>query len=128
MAIPDFLYVWTPDDTESKQCTDASYYMQVYKDPELKACLDDRILKIAAAQEDDGYLYTNRTIDPAKAADGGGEGRWTSLPVHHELCNGFLAGVSFVGNSFFYPNPLESDGFNKYNQGVCGRSVWLDLK
>ena len=42
------------------------------------------------------------------------------------LYNGFLAGVSFEGNTFFYPNPLESDGFTKFNQGVCGRSPWFD--
>jgi len=47
----------------------------------------DLIAKIAAAQEEDGYLYTNLTIDPSKAADGGGEERWTSLPIHHELYN-----------------------------------------
>jgi len=42
------------------------------------------------------------------------------------LYNGFLAGVSFEGNTFFYPNPLEADGFTKFNQGVCGRSPWFD--
>ena len=38
------------------------------------------------------------------------------------LYNGFLAGVSLEGNTFFYPNPLEVDGVTKFNQGVCGRS------
>ncbi|MEM6630361.1 MAG: glycoside hydrolase family 127 protein [Bacteroidota bacterium] len=65
----------------------ASYSLQVHADPELKAYLDTLIAKIAAAQEEDGYLYTNRTIDPSKAADGGGEERWTNLRVHHELYN-----------------------------------------
>ena len=51
----------------------ASYSLQVHDDPELKTYLDDLIIKIAAAQEEDGYLYTNRTIDPSKAADGAGE-------------------------------------------------------
>ncbi len=45
------------------------------------------ISEIAAAQEDDGYLYTNRTIDPSKAADKGGEKRWTNLKIFHELYN-----------------------------------------
>jgi len=65
----------------------ASYSLQVNDDPELKAYLDDLIAKIAAAQEEDGYLYTDRTIDPSNAADGGGEARWTNLKVHHELYN-----------------------------------------
>lgn len=65
----------------------ASYSLQVNPDPELKKYLDDVISKIAAAQEEDGYLYTNRTIDPSKAADKGGEKRWTNLKVFHELYN-----------------------------------------
>ena len=65
----------------------ASYTLQVEDDPELKKYLDDLITKIAAAQEDDGYLYTNRTINPEKAADGAGEERWTNLAVFHELYN-----------------------------------------
>ena len=65
----------------------AAYSLQVHDDPELEAYLDDLIAKIAAAQEADGYLYTNRTIDPAVAADGGGAERWTSLRIHHELYN-----------------------------------------
>lgn len=42
------------------------------------------------------------------------------------LYNGFLAGVSFEGNTFFYPNPLEADGVHTFNQGVCGRSPWFN--
>ena len=49
--------------------------------------LDDLIAKITAAQEDDGYLYTNRTINPEKAADGAGKKRWTNLGRYHELYN-----------------------------------------
>jgi len=65
----------------------ASYSLQVNPDPELKKYLDDVIFKIAGAQEEDGYLYTNRTIDPSKAADKGGEKRWTNLKTFHELYN-----------------------------------------
>ena len=65
----------------------ASYTLQVKDDPELKIYLDDLIAKIAAAQEEDGYLYTNRTINPEKAADGAGKERWTNLAVYHELYN-----------------------------------------
>ena len=65
----------------------ASYTLLVEDDPELKRYLDDLIAKIAAAQEEDGYLYTNRSIDAEKAADGAGEERWTNLAVYHELYN-----------------------------------------
>ncbi len=34
----------------------ASYSLNIYPDPELEKYLDDLIAKIAAAQEDDGYL------------------------------------------------------------------------
>jgi len=83
----DFEGIYFNDSDVFKVIEGASYSLQVYDDPELKAYLDDLIAKIAAAQEEDGYLYTNRTIDPSKAADGGGEERWTNLPVHHELYN-----------------------------------------
>jgi len=65
----------------------ASYSLQVHPDSDLKKYLDDVIFKITAAQEDDGYLYTNRTIDPDKAADKGGAERWTNLAIYHELYN-----------------------------------------
>jgi len=65
----------------------ASYSLQANPDEKLEQFLDDLIFKIAAAQEDDGYLYTNRTIDPSKAADGGGKERWTNLETYHELYN-----------------------------------------
>ena len=65
----------------------ASYSLQVKPDPDLKKYLDDLIDKIASAQEEDGYLYTNRTIDPLKAADSAGVNRWTNLEIFHELYN-----------------------------------------
>ncbi len=40
----------------------ASYSLQTFYDPELEAELDTLIRKIGAAQEEDGYLYTYRTI------------------------------------------------------------------
>ena len=65
----------------------ASYSLQVKPDPDLKKYLDDLIDKIASAQEEDGYLYTNRTINPIKAADSAGVNRWTNLEIFHELYN-----------------------------------------
>ena len=42
----------------------ASYALSVHPDPKLETYIDGLIVKIAAAQEKDGYLYTARTIDP----------------------------------------------------------------
>lgn len=70
----------------------AAYSLQTYPDPELDAYLDTLINKIALAQEDDGYLYTNRTI----AEMNGGKGlhdwargkRWEKTnDLSHELYN-----------------------------------------
>ena len=66
----------------------ASYSLMVYPNPELEKQLDDIIAKIAAAQEDDGYLYTARTIDPANPpVDWVGKERWSNLYMSHELYN-----------------------------------------
>lgn len=42
------------------------------------------------------------------------------------LYNGFLAGVGFSGDTFFYPNPLEWDGAWTFNKGATGRQPWFD--
>ena len=49
--------------------------------------LADLIAKIAAAQENDGYLYTARTIDPENLARNAGDERWFYLIHSHELYN-----------------------------------------
>jgi DUF1680 family protein len=41
------------------------------------------------------------------------------------IYNGFLSGVSFSGDRFFYPNPLACDGRSKFNQGTLGRAPWF---
>lgn len=65
----------------------AAYSLSLHPDPELEKYLDDLIAKIAAAQEDDGYLYTCRTINPNNLPRGAGETRWSSLQSSHELYN-----------------------------------------
>ncbi|HRN46861.1 MAG TPA: glycoside hydrolase family 127 protein [Niabella sp.] len=42
------------------------------------------------------------------------------------LYNGVLPGISLDGKAFFYPNPLESDGVYKFNQGNLTRAGWFD--
>ncbi len=65
----------------------AAYALQVSPNAELDAYLDALIAKFAAAQEDDGYLYTARTIDPANTPERCGPERWSNLEVNHELYN-----------------------------------------
>ncbi len=65
----------------------AAYTLAVCPDAKLDAYLDQLISKIAAAQEEDGYLYTARTIDPNCRVDFFGPKRWSNLGVSHELYN-----------------------------------------
>ena len=65
----------------------ASYTLALHPDSKLDRYLDDLIVKIAAAQEPDGYLYTARTIDPKCRVDFFGPTRWSKLEGSHELYN-----------------------------------------
>jgi uncharacterized protein len=75
------------DDTDVyKLIEGASYALQVKKDPALEKSLDTLIAIIADAQEPDGYLYTFRTMKPAKLHEWIGEKRWEKDPeLSHEL-------------------------------------------
>lgn len=42
------------------------------------------------------------------------------------LYNNVLAGVGLNGNTFFYVNPLSSDGVTPFNMGLPGRSAWFN--
>ena len=65
----------------------ASYSLNIFYDADLDKYLDDLIFKIAAAQEEDGYLYSSRTIDPDNVNPASGKTRWTKLDHGHELYN-----------------------------------------
>jgi DUF1680 family protein len=70
----------------------ASYSLQTWPDPKLDVYLDTLIWKIGLAQEDDGYLYTNRTIAEMHGGKGlhewAGKNRWELDSVlSHELYN-----------------------------------------
>ncbi len=65
----------------------AAYTLSLGGDPELERYLDRLIAVIAAAQEDDGYLYTARTLGAAHLADWIGDRRWSNLRLSHELYN-----------------------------------------
>ncbi len=65
----------------------AAYTLALKPDPKLDSELDSLIATIAAAQEEDGYLFTSRTADPENPLMGTGEERWSNLAVSHELYN-----------------------------------------
>jgi len=66
----------------------ASYSLQTFPDRNLEAYLDTLIGNIGLAQEPDGYLYTNRTIDPNHTHEWAGKERWVNDPnLSHELYN-----------------------------------------
>ncbi|MCA9290327.1 MAG: glycoside hydrolase family 127 protein, partial [Phycisphaerales bacterium] len=46
--------------------------------------------------------------------------------IERALYNGFLVGVSVPGDTFFYPNPLATDGVHPFNHGSPERSPWFD--
>src|SRR5216110_966474 len=77
------------DDTDLyKVIEGASYVLSVHPDPKLDAYVDGMIVKIAAAQEPDGYLYTTRTINPASPHRWAGKERWElERDDSHELYN-----------------------------------------
>ncbi len=65
----------------------ACYSLMETSDPLLRHYVDSLVTLIAAAQEEDGYLYTTRTIDPVNMAPGAGRERWIDERVSHELYN-----------------------------------------
>ena len=76
------------DDTDAYKILEgASYSLSVHPDPKLEEYLDDLIARIAAAQEDDGYLFTCRTNKCERLRRWFGNERWEKLEGSHELYN-----------------------------------------
>ncbi len=66
----------------------ASYSISMYPDAALEKIIDSLIYYIGKAQEPDGYLYTNRTINPQHLHPWVGKERWEKDPeLSHELYN-----------------------------------------
>jgi DUF1680 family protein len=84
-----FCTVFPFDDTDIyKTIEGASYSLSLNPDPKLETYIDSLIVKIANAQEPDGYLYTARTIDPLNAHAWSGKVRWEKeREGSHELYN-----------------------------------------
>lgn len=85
----DFIGEFPFDDTDVYKIIEgASYSLQAYPDKQLEDHLDALIFYIANAQEPDGYLFTNRTINPHKLHKFVGEKRWEKeSDSSHELYN-----------------------------------------
>jgi len=76
------------DDTDAYKILEgASYCLSVQSDAKLDKYLDELIVKIAAAQEDDGYLFTARTNKAKHLVNWYGKERWEKLGGSHELYN-----------------------------------------
>lgn len=80
-----FTGIFYDDSDVFKVMEGAAYLLAQQHDPKLDAYLDDLIAKVAAAQEEDGYLYTARTLGATN--EGTGPGRWSHLAHSHELYN-----------------------------------------
>ena len=65
----------------------AAYSLSTDPDPKLENYMDSLITLIAYAQEEDGYLFTARTIDPDTIIPYTGSTRWSQLKDSHELYN-----------------------------------------
>jgi uncharacterized protein len=84
-----FCTVYPFDDTDIyKTIEGASFSLSLNPDKKLEIYIDSLIVKIAAAQEPDGYLYTARTINPIKVGGWVGKERWEKeREMSHELYN-----------------------------------------
>lgn len=88
------------DDSDvSKIIEGAAYSLSSQKDPELELYVDSVISYMKAAQEEDGYLYTYRTIMGNGSHPWIGDKRWEKTHIlSHELYNSghmFEAGVAY---------------------------------
>lgn len=84
----EFCSIYPFDDSDVFKIIEAaSYSLQTFPDPKLEAQVDSLIDYMAAAQEEDGYLYTNRTIG-GKVHPWAGSQRWELVhELSHELYN-----------------------------------------
>ncbi|MDO4569070.1 MAG: glycoside hydrolase family 127 protein [Planctomycetia bacterium] len=97
-----FQGIYFDDSDLYKVIEGAAYVLALQKDEKLDAYLDEIIAKIAAAQEDDGYLYTIRTIyqkaaqKEGQAVPPGGEKRWSNTGGHELYCVGHLYEAAYA--------------------------------
>jgi uncharacterized protein len=89
LAEGTFSSIYPFDDSDVfKIMEGAAYSLMSRPDKSLEDYLDSLIWIISLAQEEDGYLYTNRTILGEKAPEWAGNERWQHVREHsHELYN-----------------------------------------
>jgi DUF1680 family protein len=90
LAKGDFVGLFGFNDSDVyKVIEGASYSLRLRPDPGLERYVDEVIAKIAAAQEDDGYLYTAGTIPTLaqKPTCCVSRPRWSDIASGHELYN-----------------------------------------
>jgi DUF1680 family protein len=85
----EFCTIFPFDDTDIyKTIEGASFSLSLNPDKKLEQYIDSLIIKIANAQEPDGYLYTARTINPLQPHKWAGRERWEKeRELSHELYN-----------------------------------------
>ncbi|MCH7904755.1 MAG: glycoside hydrolase family 127 protein [Armatimonadetes bacterium] len=83
----EFKGICYDDSDVYKMIEGASYVLAASQDKTLDKYLDELIAKIASAQEEDGYLYTIRTIQGEDVRGAAGRKRWSNLAHSHELYN-----------------------------------------
>ena len=105
------------DDTDVyKTIEGASYSMQTYPDAKLDMYIDSILTIVAAAQEEDGYLYTSRTMNPKHPHEWAGLKRWEKEEdLSHELYN---LGHMLEGAIAHYQATGKTQLF-KYSQSIC---------
>ena len=88
MESGEFCSIYPFDDSDVfKIIEGAAYSLQTFPDPELEATIDSLIFYIGKAQEEDGYLYTYRTIMGDDSHPWIGK-RWEKTHIlSHELYN-----------------------------------------
>lgn len=84
-----FCTIFPFDDTDIyKTIEGASYSLSLFPDSKLEKYIDSLITIVGAAQEEDGYLYTARTINPNDVGPWVGKVRWEKeRELSHELYN-----------------------------------------
>jgi DUF1680 family protein len=82
----EFQTKYSFDDSDVyKTIEGASYSLMLKADPHLERKLDSLISLIGKAQEEDGYLFTARTMNSKKMKNQIGEKRFSNLRWSHEL-------------------------------------------
>jgi len=78
------------DEVVYKTIETAAYVLAQRRDPELERRVDEVIALVAAAQEVDGYLYTQRTIDLARGQNPQAAPRWSNMRDNELYYGGHL--------------------------------------